>query len=129
MTAVAVAGQHPGFADEGAYSHLERTLGNRRESTPMRIGVDLGGTKIMDTNLIKQKINEYGEKEDWERVVKLYETLTKDKERKKVENWINLAKLYAQTGNNTKAIEAAEQAMKIDPSIRQYAEEFISSMK
>ena len=43
--------------------------------------------------------------------------------------WIDLAKIYARQGEKEKAIEAAEKAAEVDPSIKSYAEEFIKNLK
>ena len=89
--------------------------------------IDLGGTELLDANICKSLINHYIELEDWPKVIKLYERLTRA-EKKEVKHWINLAKLYAQTGEKEKAREAAEKAMELDPSIKDYAEEFIGDL-
>jgi cytochrome c-type biogenesis protein CcmH/NrfG len=46
-----------------------------------------------------------------------------------VKAWVDLAKLYADNGQKDLAINAAEQAIKADPSVTDYANQFINSLK
>jgi O-antigen ligase len=91
--------------------------------------IDLGGASLLaPANTVKSLVNYYVEQEDWPKVISLYQRLT-ELERQEAKHWINLAKLYAQTGDKEKAREAAERAGEIDSSIKNYAEEFIGGLE
>lgn len=101
--------------EEGGYQNLDQCI-------------DKGGWRSLEpAGAVKNYINHYLENQDWERVIKLYQRLTK-LENKNAEHWTRLAQLYAQIGERDKAIEAAGKAMQIDPSIEQYGQEFIDSL-
>ncbi len=91
--------------------------------------VDRNGAKLLQPEVsVKAYINHYVEAGEWERVLKLSKRLT-DLTPKSVEAWINLAKLEANIGNKEAAKTAAEKAIEIDPSVAQYADEFISGLE
>ncbi len=91
--------------------------------------VDLGGAQLLaNGGNIGAYIERYEKAGDKERLIKIYKSLT-HLQKKNVKNWINLAKLYADEGENDKAREAAEKAMEIDPTVTDYAQEFIDSLK
>jgi hypothetical protein len=50
-------------------------------------------------------------------------------ETKNYENWIKLAKLYADTGEKEKAIDAVNQAIAANPAIEKYAQEFLKQLE
>ncbi len=90
--------------------------------------IDLGGASLLaPVNTVKSLVNYYVEKEDWLKVISLYQRLT-ELERQEAKHWINLAKLYTQIGDKEKAREAAERAAELDPSIKQYADDFINEL-
>jgi tetratricopeptide (TPR) repeat protein len=89
--------------------------------------LDKGGINmIAPAGLVKSYINHYAEKEDMARLVKLYERLAGLEPT--VENWTKLANLYATMGDKENAKRAAEKSIEVDPSVRQYAQEFIDSL-
>ncbi len=91
--------------------------------------VDLNGAKVLnDANQIKIYINHYLDSQDYERVKKLYVALT-SMETKNYENWIKLAKLYADTGEKEQAIAAVNQAIAINPAIEKYAQDFLKQLE
>jgi len=90
--------------------------------------VDLGGAgKLTPVSLLKTQINEYINKEDWERVIKMYEALTR-LEAKNPEVWIKAAALYKQQGLLEKAKNAALKAIELDPKVKDNAERFIEGL-
>ena len=91
--------------------------------------INKGGLSLLaPAGLVRNYINHYIELEDWPRVTQLYIRLTQLEE-KNVENWVNLAKLYSGQGDNENARKAALKAIEIDPSIKDYANEFINNLK
>ena len=91
--------------------------------------VDLGGArKLTPVSLLKTQINEYINKEDWERVVKMYDALT-SLESKNPEVWIKAAALYKQQGLFEKAKKAALKAIELDPKLKDNAERFIEGLR
>ncbi|MCK5320486.1 O-antigen ligase family protein [Candidatus Parcubacteria bacterium] len=91
--------------------------------------IDLGGaSRLTPASLLKTQINEYINKEDWERVVKMYEALTRV-EAKNPEVWIKAAALYKQQGLLEKAEKAALKAIELDPKLKDNAERFIEGLK
>lgn len=91
--------------------------------------LELGGARMLTSaGFVKNLINHYVELEDWDKVLDLYEKLAKDLEKKEVQNWINLAKLYEQQGDPTNAAKAAREIPKLDPSLEEYVEEFIDGL-
>ncbi len=91
--------------------------------------IDLGGLKLISpANLVKSLINRYVDQKDWPKVIKLYERLTQ-LEPKEVKDWVNLATLYAENGDKEKAKEAVDKAVEIDPTIKNYANEFMNKIK
>ena len=77
---------------------------------------------------IKGYINHYNEAGDYVRMIKLYEELVK-LEKKNINNFIELAKLYAVTGDTEKAVEIAMQVAEKDPSTKDYVNDFIEGLK
>lgn len=82
---------------------------------------------LVPAAFVKILINHYAESEDWSRMLKLYERLAK-LEPKVTDNWIKLAKLYAQLGGRDKAEEAALKAAELDPGLQQNVQEFINNL-
>ena len=65
---------------------------------------------------------------DYDKVISLYKRAT-DLEKKNVKNWISLAQLYEQEGEIEKAKEAAQKAIGLDPTVKDYAEDFIRGLE
>ncbi|MCK4540249.1 O-antigen ligase family protein [Candidatus Parcubacteria bacterium] len=90
--------------------------------------VDLGGaSKLTPVSLLKTQINEYINKKDWERVIKMYDALTVV-EKNNPEVWIKAAALYKQQGLLEKAEKAALKAIELDPKVKDNAERFIEGL-
>jgi len=90
--------------------------------------IDMGGADLFQKDLIKGFINHYQDKEDYPKLIKLYEVLAS----LELDNsliWGSLARLYANAGEKEKAIKAAEKAAEIDPSLSSSVEEFIRNLK
>lgn len=101
--------------NEEAYPYIERCL-------------DMNGAQnLAPASLIKNLINTYIEKKDFERVVKLYLGLTV-LEKENPEHWIKLAALYKEMGDLEKAKTAAQKAAEIDPKVSADAEKFIERL-
>ena len=91
--------------------------------------LDKGGAGLLaPADYVKGLINHYAEKNDWQKAIKLYERLSV-LEKDNVKAWISLAKVYAQAGENDKAIQAAQKSAEIDPSMRDAVEEFIGNLR
>ncbi len=91
--------------------------------------LDKGGAGLLaPADYIKGLINHYAEKNDWQKAIKLYEKLSV-LEKDNVKVWISLAKVYAQIGENDKAIQAAQKSAEIDPSMKDAVEEFIKKLR
>ncbi|MCK4553946.1 O-antigen ligase family protein [Candidatus Parcubacteria bacterium] len=91
--------------------------------------LDKGGVTLLSpADYVKGLINHYVDKKDWEKTIKLYERLSV-LEKNNVKVWISLAKVYAQVGENNKAIQAAQKSAEIDPSMRDAVEEFIKNLE
>lgn len=91
--------------------------------------IDLGGASLLaPANYVKSLINKYVEDKDWQRVIKLYVRLTQ-MESADFGHWINLAKLYKQEGDIVNAKSAVESAIKINPALKEYADEFIANLE
>lgn len=87
--------------------------------------LDMGGAGLFSSvNFIKNLINYYIEKEEVNKVIKLYERLSQ-LEKNNVKVWISLAKLYAQAGESAKAIKAAKKAVELDPGLQTNVNNFI----
>ncbi len=115
-----------------SYCHMGRTLLYYQEEEKgygyIDQCLDKGGVGILQpANFVKFLINHYAEAEDWDRTLKLYEGLVK-LEPKVTDDWIKLAKLYAQMGDKDKAKDAAMQASKLDPGLQQNVQDFINSL-
>lgn len=122
---------HPKYYDSAC--HLGRTLIaiGRQEEGSGYLGecIDLGGAVLLSpAGYVKSLVNEYVEKEDWQKVIKLYERLTV-LEPKTTSHWINLVKLYAQVGEIDKAKKAVGHATSTDPSLNEYAEQFLEELE
>lgn len=90
--------------------------------------LDMGGSSMLSpADFVKNMINHYVELEDMDRIILLYEQLTQ-LEKKNAEHWVNLARLYYDQGETDKAREAATKAGELDPSIKQYVDEFLSEI-
>jgi len=101
--------------DEG-YKYLDECVGS------------VGGANLLaPAGFVKGLVNRYAEQEDWPKVINLYKRLTK-LEPKVATHWINLAKLYAGSGDNENAKKAVEAAVKVNPNIKEYAEEFLGNL-
>jgi tetratricopeptide (TPR) repeat protein len=107
--------EKPAFQEKG-YEALDRCLANG------------GGDMLAVESVIAQAINHYSEKQDIDKVVQLYEQLVNFRQ-KDATVWKNLALLYAQTGELEKAQSAADNAAKIDPSLRADVDAFIKQLK
>ncbi len=91
--------------------------------------IDKGGARILaPKSFVKGLLGHYIEKKDWKKVVELYKRLTR-LEPKNEENWINLAKLYKQLGENQKAIRAAQKAAELKPGLQSYVDEFVRQLE
>ena len=91
--------------------------------------IDKGGASLLaPADYVKGLINHYTEKEDWTRVIKLYQRLSQlEPNNSKV--WVNLASFYAQVGDKDKAIEAAEKSAELDPTLKDDVEGFIRGLE
>ncbi len=88
-----------------------------------------GESALYSSSLVKNVINHYLEDDNWEKVTILYERLSElDPRDSKV--WINLAKLYAETGKFEKAKNAAYEAARLDNDLSQsQAETFVKQLE
>ncbi|OGF25991.1 hypothetical protein A2303_02605 [Candidatus Falkowbacteria bacterium RIFOXYB2_FULL_47_14] len=119
--------------DYEPYCHLGRTYMYFKEEAEGFKYIDQcidkkGANMLQPASLVKAFLAHYAEQEDWPRIIKLYEALT-GLEPKNTRNWIELAKLYAQTGEKEKAREAVEKVVEIDPASEQYAHDFIDELE
>lgn len=92
--------------------------------------IDLGGAGsdlLYPADFVKYIINHYVGQEDWSRLIKLYTRLTV-LEPNNFENWVKLAKLYAQTGDRENAEEAVNKAIELNRGLEQYADDFLNSL-
>lgn len=90
--------------------------------------LDLGGAELLSpTDYVKSLINHYIEKQDWPKVLKLYQRLAA-LEPNNAEIWVRLAKVYAQNGDMEKAVEAAKKAGELDPAMKDASEQFIRGL-
>lgn len=91
--------------------------------------LDLGGAELLSpTDYVKSLINHYIEKQDWPKVLKLYQRLAA-LEPNNAEIWVRLAKVYAQNGDMEKAVEAAKKAGELDPAMQDASEQFIKGLE
>jgi len=90
--------------------------------------IDLGGLDVLSPDILKKAANHYVETKDYVRLEKIVITLTQ-LEPKNIENWVNLIKLYGQLGDKTKARVAADKAIELDYSVKQYADDYVNSIK
>ncbi len=121
---------------EPAFCHLGKTLHyfERTEEAFEYIDKCLsirngrGAYELAPSGFAKTVANHYIVKEDWQKVIYIYEALTGQLEKNNVENWINLAKLYAQVGRINEARVTGEKVIELDPGNAGYAQEFIDSL-
>ncbi|MDP3042798.1 MAG: O-antigen ligase family protein [bacterium] len=91
--------------------------------------LDLGGAELLaPTDYVKSLINYYIGKQDWPKVLKLYQRLAA-LEPNDAEVWVRLAKVYAQAGDMEKAVEAAKKAGELDPAMKDASEQFIKGLE
>ncbi len=91
--------------------------------------IDDGGANILaPASFVKGLVNHYTQQEDWNRLIKLYQRLTR-LEPKNEKNWIKLAKLYEQIGDKDRAIKAAQKAAELKPSLQSYVDDFINGLE
>jgi len=99
-----------------AYQHLDICLNHN------------GANNLVIEAVVSSAINHYAVNNDYPKLVGLYENLTRFQgQNPKV--WTTLASLYAKVGNKQKAILAANQATKLDPSLKNDTDEFIKTLK
>lgn len=93
--------------------------------------IDLGGVNLLvRADFVKKLITYFSASStlDVPNLVKLYERLSKiESNNPKV--FVDLAKIYAQTGDKEKAIVAAEKAAKIDPGLQTAVDGFVNQLK
>lgn len=102
--------------EENGYKEMDKCLDNK--------GANHINTKGLAVNLI----NHYNELGDAEKLLALYESLVKI-EKNDPQIWVNLAQLYKQAGNKEKAIEAAQKAAEINPSLKNSVDGFIRELE
>ena len=121
---------------EPAFCHLGKTLHYFKQTEEAFEYIDKcltirdgrGAKELAPSGFAKIIANHYIEQKDWQKVIYIYEALTGRLEKNNVENWINLAKLYAQDGRIDEARAAAEKVIELDPGNAGYAQEFINSL-
>jgi tetratricopeptide (TPR) repeat protein len=112
-----------------SYCHLAKTYsfyGSADESWEYYDQcIDLNGVNNITPHafLKNSVVPHYKEKNDVERLIKLYIGLSR-LDKKDYESWIELAKLYKQKGEIDKALEAVDKAVEINPSITESAGKF-----
>jgi len=90
--------------------------------------LDKGGVELFSSaSFVKILINHYADNKDTDKLIKLHIQLAR-LEPNDVQAWINLAKLYAQVGRKEEAIEAAQKAAELDPSLKASVERFIGDL-
>jgi tetratricopeptide (TPR) repeat protein len=91
--------------------------------------IDLNGANSMAPAAYLENtiIPHYREKDDTDRLIKLYIRLSQI-DSKDYESLIELAKLYQKNGNMEKAAEAVDKAIAANPSIKESAERFKSEL-
>lgn len=88
--------------------------------------IDLGGAKLLaPADLVSDFIDYFGQKGESGRVFDLRVRLS-ELDPKDIDNWIILIKEYKEKGERDKLIKAVDAAVKADPSIKSYAEEFLN---
>lgn len=122
---------HPAYYDSAC--HLGKTLIYLKKETEGYKYLDecvqsVGGVDLLaPVGYVKSLVKRYVDKNDWESVKKLAKRIVTLEPTPA--NWVNLAKLYAQRGEKDNAIEAVNEAIKLDPGIEQYAKEFLDKLK
>ena len=89
--------------------------------------IDMDGLNELTADIIRRIANHYLNAGDFVRVEKIVLSLT-EKEVGNIENWVNLIKLYGQMGEKEKARAAADKAIEIDYSVKDYADEYVESI-
>ena len=122
---------NPDYVDSSC--HLGRTLIYYKQEEEGYKSIDEcidkeGANRLIPADFVKALANHYAQNNDLIRLAKLAERLVV-LEPKNANNLVNLAKIYAQIGETQKAKEAASKATQIDPSIEQYANDFINSLQ
>jgi O-antigen ligase len=115
-----------------SHCHLGRILYfyKQEEKGLAEIGkcIDLGGAdKISPVSFVKNLINIFAEKKDYEKVVKLFNQLNVA-EPNIADNYVNLAKLYKIMDDKEKAAAAAQKAAQINPNMKAEADKFIQEL-
>lgn len=91
--------------------------------------LDAGGSGTLSpASYVENLVNHYAEKEDWPRVIMLYERLS-NLSKSDIKVWTNLSSLYAKAGEKEKAIAAAEKIIELDPGMKDEVEVFIRGLK
>lgn len=91
--------------------------------------LEFGGAGYLSpADFVKKAINYYAGKKDNPHLLKLYERLA-SLESNNANIFAVLSQLYAQNGEKEKAIQAAEKAAELDPSLKNDAEKFIMQLK
>ena len=86
-----------------------------------------GQNLLVLKSMVTEAIAHYDAKKDYQNLASLYEQLTAyDSQDPNI--WINLAQLYARLGEKQKAIEAANQAVQINPELKADAQDFINQL-
>jgi len=124
---------NPDYPDSFCYLGRAYLLLNQSKEGYEEIGkcLDLavGSDVLNSAQLVRgDYLKHFEEAKDWPRVIRLYEILT-GLEKNNAENWVKLANLYKEKGDNEKAKIAAEEAIKINPGLANYAGDFIDSLK
>ena len=105
------------------FNHPEKALASMNKC------VDLGGLRSANsTQFLDSLVNYYMENKDNERLLKVFVRYSQVNP-KNVQVWINLANLYQEDGQRSKAIQAAKKAAQLDPSLKDVVEGFISEME
>lgn len=90
--------------------------------------VKLNGTNLLGASKAEALIEKYKKEGKKELVMRAYLTLASNNP-KLVKYWIELAKAYADLGEDQKAVSAAQSAIKADPKVKDYAEKFILDLQ
>jgi len=83
---------------------------------------------VENPDILKFFIDHYSAVKDWPRVIVLYQGYAKVQP-KDPQIFVELAKVYKESGDKDKAIEMARKAVELDPSLNFGAEEFIKKIK
>jgi len=122
---------HPSYYDSAC--HLGKTLIYLKKEAEGYKYLDEcvqseGGADLLGpSGYVKGLIDRYVNKKDIDSVIKLSKRIAMLAPTP--ENWVNLAKLYAQKGDKENAVAAVAEAIKLDPRIEEYAKEFLDKLK